>query len=200
MITKEQIKEWDDQVREIGALLGMAFDEDYAEKAERGWAYWSQIKNGNKLISFHTSNYELQNRWQIRAEFPRDAKGQTQTAYNFKWPEITVAMSKPAEKIARDIKSRLLPEYGTALKDVLARIESSNKYSAGRMDQIGRVADFLGIPRPADEARMILYPERQRGIYRIEASADTAVKFEVVVNADRAIEILKLLGYGAEKV
>ncbi len=58
----------------------------------------------------------------------------------------------------------------------------------------------FSIPRPADEARMILYPERQRGIYRIEASADTAVKFEVVVNADRAIEILKLLGYGAEKV
>ncbi len=195
MITKEQIWRWDDQVREIGRHLGMEFDEEYAQKNERNWAYRSHLKNGNKTIAFHSGEYKFKDRWQIRAEFPRDAKGQTQTAYNFKRPEITVAMSKPAEKIARDIKSRLLPEYGTALKDVLARIESSNKYSAGRMDQIGRVADFLGMPRPTDDSRETIYPGGDRGVFSIHPVSDNRVKFAIEVDASVAIEILKLLGY-----
>lgn len=69
-ITLEQVNGLDDKVREIGKFLGMEFDEEYAQKHERDWAYWGQLKNGNKIISFHTGDFKIKDRWQIRGEFP----------------------------------------------------------------------------------------------------------------------------------
>lgn len=195
--TPEYLRKMDDKVREIGKYLGMEFDEEYAQKHERDYNYWSHLKNGTKGISFHTSDYKLKDRWQIRAEFPRDDKGRLNTGYNQKWPEITVAMSKGPEKIAKDIKSRLLPGYEKQLADVIARNESANRYVEGRLTQICKVADFLGMERPDDDSKT-LYPPSEKGVYRIAAYSDNSVKFEVEVDADRAIEVLKILGYGPD--
>jgi hypothetical protein len=105
-------------------------------------------------------------------------------------------MNKGPERIARDIKGRLLPEYEEQLKMVLARIESANKYYADKMNQIFKLADFLGMVRPSDDSRTTLYPDHKRGVYSIESYSDKAVKFTVEVDADKAIEVLKILGYG----
>lgn len=105
-------------------------------------------------------------------------------------------MSKCPEKIAKNIQGRLLPEYEKQLEEVLTRIESANKYYAGKMNQILKIADFLGVVRPTDDSRTTLYPGNEKGVYRIESYSDKEVKFEVQVDADRAIEILKILGYG----
>ncbi len=192
-LTPKQLKEMDDKVREIGKFLDMEFDKEGASKRKRGWNYWAELKNGKKTRSFHTSDFELQGRWEIRAEFPRDNKRQLQTIYGDHQPEITVSMNKSAEKIARDIKSRLLPEYESQLVEVLARIESSNKYEAGKLATKKKIVDFLGVS--IHEANGCLYPDGQRGVYKIEANSEKTVKFDVEVGADKAIEILKILGY-----
>ncbi len=197
MLTKEQVIQWDDQVQEIGKFLGMEFDEEYAQKHERDWNYWGQVKNGNKVISFHTADFKLKDRWQIRAEFPRDAKGQIQTAYNFKWPEITVSMTKEAEKIAKDIKSRLLPEYELQLAETIKRNEAADNYRNGRLRTMQMIADFLGVKSPDDDQGATIFPERghEMGVYKIEPYSDNRVKMDVECSPEKAIEILKLLGY-----
>lgn len=194
--TPEYLKEMDDKVREIGKHLGMEFDHEYADKQERNWNYWSQLKNGNKVISFHTGGYKFIDRWRISVSFPRDARGQAQTGYNVKCPEINISMGKSSEKVAKDIKSRLLPEYEKQLADVLVRNESSNRYAEGRMRQICEIADFLGQKRPEDDNRLALYPMLGKGVYKIEPYSQEHVKFDVECPADKAIEILKILGYG----
>ncbi len=203
-LTPEQIKVLDDQVlddqvRGVATHLGWEFDEEYATKHERGWGYYSQLKNGMKALGFSTGDYKFKDRWSIRAIFPRDDKGQLNTAYNFKWPEMTVSMAKTPEQIAKNIKSRLIPEYERQLAEVLIKIESSNRYHSGKLAQIIKVATYLGLPTPTDDNRMSLYPGHEtcngHGVHRIEAYSEDKVKFEVEIGADKAIEILKLLGY-----
>ena len=194
-ITPEKLKELDDKVREIGTFLNMEFDEEYAAKHERNWNYYSQLKNGTKSISFSTGDFKFKDRWSIRAIFPRDDKGQLNTAYDAKWPEMTVSMAKTSEQIARNIKSRLIPEYEKQLAEVLVKIEKSNKYYAGKLAQITKVAEYLRIDPPADDNRANIYPGHEKGVQRIEPYSEDKVKFEVETSAEKAIEILKLLGY-----
>ncbi len=203
MLTKEQVVQWDEQVKEIGKSLGMEFDQQEIEKREYGptgglWNYRSQLKNGTKRISFHTGDYKHKDRWQIHAEFPRDAHGQLNTAYNTKWPEITVSMTKEAEKIAKDIKSRLLPEYELQLAETIKRNEEADNYRNGRLRAMQTIADFLGVPRPTNDQQANIYPERGCelvGVYKIEPYSEGKIKMDVECSPEKAIEILKLLGY-----
>lgn len=194
-LTKEQIKEWDDKVREIGKFLNMEFDQEYADKQEGSWNYWSQLKNGNKAVSFHVGDYKFKDRWMIHAVFPRDDKGQLNTAYNVKCPEMTVSMAKTAEQIAKNIKSRLIPEYERQLAEVLIKIEKSNKHHAGKLAQITRVAQYLGIDPPTDDNRASIFPGYEKGVHKIEAYSEKTVRFDVEASAEDTIKILKSLGY-----
>lgn len=194
MLDKEQITLWDAKVKEIGKFLGMEFS---ARTDEREWNYYSYLKNGNKVLCFHAGDKD---RWMISVDFPRDAKGQMQTGYGDARLEITVSMAKCAEKIAKDIKSRLIPEYEAQLVKVLERIEKANAYAAGRLAQIRKVAEFLGVDEPKDDEKrnaIIYLGHEQKGIYSIEAYGKEKVKIkDIEVSAELAIEILKVVGYG----
>ena len=196
--TPEYLKVMDDRVREIGKHLGMELDEKECAK-ERYWNYLANLKNGNKVICLSTGQYKFKDRWHISGSFPRDNKNQSQTEYNVKLPDITVAMNKTPEKVAKDIKARLLPKYEAQLAKVLVRIESSNKYHADKLACVQKIAGFLNVEVPTDDYRMALFPQGQRGVYKIEPYSDGKVKFDVEVDADKAIEILKILGYGPIK-
>ena len=198
-ITPETIKTLDDQVREIGKFLEMEFDQE--EKAKRGeWSlnYWAGLKTGSKRISFQTGDYKLRGRFEIRAVFPQDKKGQIQSGgYNVKTPEITVAIDRGAEKIARAIQSRLLPEYEKQLITVLENIERSNNYHAGRLQILKTVAEYFGQVAPEDDDKPI-YPYSGWGIYKIESTSD-GVKFEVSASVQIALKIFELLKVKGKK-
>lgn len=190
-LTPERIKELDDQVREIAGHLGMEWDQEYADRQEQSWHYNAEIKNGDKRISFSTSILTGKDRLIIRAVFPRDQKGQYQTPYNAKNLEITVAIDRGAEKIARAIETRLLPEYEKHLAIVLENIEKSNAYHAGRMETLKTIAEYFGQPTPEDDGKAI-YPGMGKGIYKIEAVSE-GVKFDVTCGVPEALRIFEIL-------
>ncbi len=195
-LTPETVKTLDDQIREIARHLGWDFDEEYAAGRECNWNYHAEIKSGNKRIAFSTF-LKNQGRFVIRAVFPKDKKGQYQSGgYNVKTPEITVAMSRDAEKIARAIESRLLPEYELQLAVALERIEKSNAYHEARLQTLKAVAEYFGHPVPEDDDKAI-YPKligtgRDMGIYKIEVSS-TGLKFEVDTSIEKALQIFDVL-------
>jgi len=199
-LTPETVKTLDDQVREIARHLEMEFDEEYAaERQEHRWSYHAEIKSDNKRISFATSDYRpelaLKNcdRWIIRAVFPKDKRGQIQTGgYNVKTPEITVAMDRGAEKIARAIETRLLPEYEKQLTIALERIEKSDAYHEARLQTIKTVAEYFGQPVPEDDDRAI-YPGPGWGVYKIEAVGNGEIKFYISAPMAKAISIFEIL-------
>jgi hypothetical protein len=191
----EDLSRLDNQVREIGKYLGMDFDQDYVDRQERDWNYSSELKSGPKRISFRASDYKAQDRFVIRGEFPKDKKGQIHRAeYNLKWPEITVAIDRGAEKIAKAIKSRLMPEYEKQLPVVLEMIQKSDAYHAGRLQVLQTVADYFGQPRPEEDDKAIYPgPEVSRKIYKIEPGSDGGVKFDVNTSVEKALTIFDIL-------
>ncbi len=194
-LTPERIKELDDQVREIGKHLGMEFDEEERKRRDE-WSsiYWAGLISGDKRISFSTSNITGKTRLFIRPVFPRDQKGQYQTPYNAKHPEITVAMDRGPEKIAHAIQSRLLPEYEKQLVIVLENIAKSDAYHAMRMETLKTIAEYFSIPIPEDDDKAI-YPPIDGGllgIYKIEADSE-GVKFDVSTTVKKALQIFEIL-------
>ena len=191
-LTPETVKTLDDQVKEIAGYLGMEWDQEYANRQERNWNYHAEIKLGNKRISFGTGAYKIDNRFVIRAVFPRDGKGQIQSGgYGVKYPEITVAMDRGPEKIANAIQSRLLPEYEKQLAVALERIEKSDAYHAGRLQTLKVIAEYFGQLVPEDDDKAIS-PGLELGIYKIEAASE-GVKFDVACGVPEALQIFEIL-------
>ncbi len=196
-LTTEELQKLDDQVREIGKYLGMEFDQEYADRQERDWNYWSRLKSGDKKISFASGSYKMEGRFIIRGEFPKDKRGQIYHKYNSKWPEISVAMDGTSEKIARAIQTRLLPEYESQLVAALENNLKNDAYREGRLKTLQSVAEYFGVPLPKDDDKAI-YPEMGRGIYKIEACYD-GVKFEVSTSTEKALQIFEILKEGENK-
>ncbi len=191
-LSPEDLQKLDDQVREIGTHLRMAFVEGYANRHERDWNYRAELKSGNKRISFSTSDYKIAARFAIRGEFPRDKRGQVHNGgYNAKWPEITVAMDRGPEKIAKAIQSRLMPEYERQLAFALENNLKSDAYHDGRLKALRAVTEYFGQPPPRSDEEAI-YPEMGRGIYKIEAVSE-GLKFEVSTTVEKALQIFKIL-------
>jgi hypothetical protein len=57
--------------------------------------------------------------------------GTANTPYGIKLPSINVSDTKTPEQIAKDIKRRLLPEYGPVLAEIKARWQSQLDFEAG---------------------------------------------------------------------
>ena len=191
-LTPEIIKTMDDQVKEIAGHLGMEWDQEYAGRQEQNWNYNAEIKNGDKRISFSTSDFTGKVRFIIRAVFPKDKRGQFQNGgYGVKHPEITVAMDRGAEKIAHAIQSRLLPEYEKQLAVALESIEKSNSYHAGRIQTLKAITDYLGLTIPENDDKAI-YPNQGMGIYKIEVVSD-GVKFEVSTTVEKSLQVFEIL-------
>ncbi len=192
-LTPEELQKLDDQVREIGKYLGMEFDQEYADRGERDWNYWAELKNGDKKISFNCDHPGLVNkcRFFIRGEFPRDKRGQIHTRYDDPWPKITIAMDRGPEKIAKAIQSRLMPEYERQLAVALENNLKSDAYHDGRLLTLHAVAYYFGVSLPEDDNQAI-YPEMGIGIYKIEAVSE-GVKFDVACSVDKALQIFDIL-------
>jgi hypothetical protein len=194
----ERIKELDNQVKEIAAHLEWEFDQEYADRQERNWNYHAEIKNGNKVISFSTSDFTGKIRFIIRAVFPRDKKNQSwDGGYNTKRPEITVGRDRGPEKIAHAIQSRLLPEYEKQLVIALENIKKSDAYHAVRMETLKTIAEYFGLPTPEDDDKAI-YPGMEKGVYKIEAASE-GVKFDISTSVEKALQIFEILKKESEK-
>lgn len=191
-LTPEELKKMDDQIREIGRHLGMEFDPAYIYERDRN--YVSHLKSGNKKISFTTGDYKLQGRFEIRGEFPRDKRGTINRPYNTEWPQITVAIDRGPEKIAKAIQSRLLPEYEKQLAVALENNIKSDAYHDGRLKVLRAISDYFGRPVLEDDNTAI-YPETGMGIYKIEVVSE-GVKFEVSCGITEALKIFDILKEG----
>ncbi len=190
-LTPEALQKLDDQVREIGKHLGMEFDQEYADRQEQIWNYHSEIKSGNKRISFQTGGYKMEDRFSIRGEFLKDKKGQIHHDYNAEWPKITVAIDRGPDKIAKAIQARLMPEYERQLLFAVEQIKKSDAYHDGRLQVLRAVAEYFGQDVSQDDDKAI-YPEMGRGIYKIEAVSE-GVKFDVSCAVSEALKIFDIL-------
>lgn len=193
--TSELIEKLDGVVKAVGAHLGLKFDEEWASKRETGWNYHAYLTNGHTSLSLQYGDYKNPNRWVISGDFPR-YKGEYMKPYGENF-QIAVSGEKPAEKIAKDIKSRLLPDYLGALAKAEECLEKTTKYHAGKLEAIRKVARFLEVPEP-EEGKEVIYLSFDKEllgshVYKIESYDESSVKFDVETSPEKAIRILQIL-------
>ncbi len=114
--------------------------------------------------------------------------------YGIESVSITVSPTKEPAKIAKDIQSRLLPEYLVQLQKAKDQIKAHNEYEANRTAMMQRIADYLGVEIHDNGSHTLsVYPKESNPIYRIEPSGENEVKFTVECSAEKAIKIFEAL-------
>lgn len=194
-MTPEEVEIINSLVRRVGDLLGFKFDEEKAIEQETDWRYFAYLYNGSVRLSFEYDEYKKIKRWKISGIFPR-YKGESLGPYGKRF-SISVSGNKNIEKIAKDIKSRLLPEYLAEIAEAEIRLEKIIKYHKGMHESICKVARYLGLPEP-EEGKEVIYPSYEKEIfgtrvYKIEADSENSVKFEISTSSEKAIRILEIL-------
>lgn len=192
--TPEDIQKLDEKVKEVGAHLGLKFDEEYPLTRENGWNYYAHLKNGHAFLTFQYGGYHHPNRWEVSGGFP-SYKGQSTGPYGKNF-SITLSGEKTPEKIAKDIKSRLMLGYLPALEKAEKALAEAIKYHTGKLESIRKVARFLGVDEPTED-RQVIYPSSNipglAGVYKIESYDENEIKFEVKTTPEKTIKILTLL-------
>ena len=180
--------EFNEKMKEVAELLGMTW-----EDREESWDNRGVFSNPNDLdkkLALSNDGYRAKGRIEISGLYPLDGQGKHFPQHGYKL-EITVAETKTAEEIARDIRRRVLPAYLKNLAIIKEQIARADKYHNDRMAKIRQVADHFGWELQGQD-KDVIYPDVP-GIYQIEALNDTKVKFRVECSPDTAIRIINIV-------
>jgi hypothetical protein len=191
-----EMSAFDARMAQIGGLLGYSIDHAKNARYERYWRYLCFLRNGYKGLCFSVSEDQERGRLSVSGEYPRDQDGHDGLSYGDQVPKISVSLSKRNEQIAAEIRRRFLADYDVIFEKAKARVDSSNEWHRKRREQIETVATYLGVKMPEKDGQGLYL--NQWGVYRIEPHSDNAVKFEVQVDAKKAIEVFEVLRRGDE--
>jgi hypothetical protein len=197
-LSSVEIGAMDVRVAQIAGLLGYCINHVKNAKYDRDWRYLCFVRNGRKGLCFSIGD-DRQNRDRlfISGEYPKDESGHDGVSYGEKPPKISVSLSKQNGQIASDIQRRFIPEYEALFRKAQERVDKTNEYARKRRGQIADIALYLGCDVPKEDGHGVYL--NKWGVYRIEPYSDSAVKFEVQVDAKKAIEVLEVLRKGVDK-
>jgi hypothetical protein len=173
------------------------------ERHPHDWNWGGKLTNASSGAILHLDgreDYKTRTvpRMSVRGSLPSDSKGQEVVVlgYGERMPEITINSSKPADKIARDIESRLLPAYLPLLAKAKERLATSSAYQSATDDLCKQVAKIIRVKPDLDDRRVSFYhsplPLFNESMSEARVSPDEVV-LELHLPPQIALEILKLL-------
>lgn len=160
----------------------------------------TEVESGAVLHLDGREDYKTRTvpRMSARGSLPKDSKGQEVVVlrYGEKMPEITITSSKPADKIARDIESRLMPAYLPLLAQAKERIAAQDAYQDATSLICEQVAKIVRVKPDLKERRVSFYHSPLTLFHESQSEARVSpdeVVLELHLSPKLAIEILKLL-------
>jgi len=130
----ERLAWFNDKMKNVAAHLSFATVEPWAWQEPEEPALWnpsgSLVGPDDKEIHATLDGYRKQGRIALSGTYPRDKAGRYYGGMQNQRAAITVAADKCEGKIAREIKSRLLPTYLAELAKIRARIKKSDDHDA----------------------------------------------------------------------
>ena len=137
-----------DKMKNVAALLGAYTSEPWAWQEPEEPALWnpsgSLVGPDDKEIHATLDGYRKQGRIALSGTYPRDKAGRYYGGMQNQRAAITVAADKCEGKIAREIKSRLLPTYLAELAKIRARIKKSDDHDALLLETHNKTAAAVG--------------------------------------------------------
>lgn len=145
---RERLAWFNDKMKNVAALLGAYTSEPWAWQEPEEPALWnpsgSLVGPDDKEIHATLDGYRKQGRIALSGTYPRDKAGRYYGGMQNQRAAITVAADKCEGKIAREIKSRLLPTYLAELAKIRARIKKSDDHDALLLETHNTTAAAVG--------------------------------------------------------
>ncbi len=161
-----------------------------------GWTWSNLDRDGNPwhdggyLTAAHEGKIHIRldtwhKRISISACYPNG-----HDTYGIKPISITVSPTKEPARIAKDIQSRVLPEYLVNLEKAKEQIKKHNEYEVNRRAMMERIAIWFGVEIQDNGSHdLSVYPKDSGPIYKIEPSGENEVKFTVECSAEMALRV-----------
>lgn len=144
-------------MKEVAGILGYQLKK--LDDREDSWRCYLVTPQGGEI--FVNATWGKNGMYYVSGSYPRDNKNSYVTIYEqvektrsdgtkymtwdqMKAPEIQFSISKGAEKIAKDIKSRFIPAFEKYSAAVLKKIEENNNYNNSMQSALKTVASALG--------------------------------------------------------
>ena len=144
----ERLAWFNDKMKNVAAHLSFATVEPWAWQEPEEPALWnpsgSLVGPDDKEIHATLDGYRKQGRIALSGTYPRDKAGRYYGGMQNQRAAITVAKDKCEGKIAREIKSRLLPTYEAELAKIRARIKKSDDHDALLLETHNKTAAAVG--------------------------------------------------------
>ncbi len=144
----ERLAWFNDKMKNVAALLGAYTSEPWAWQEPDEPALWNPsgelVGPDDKEIHATLDGYRKQGRIALSGTYPRDKAGRYYGGMQNQRAAITVAADKCEGKIAREIKSRLLPTYLAELAKIRARIKKSDDHDALLLETHNKTAAAVG--------------------------------------------------------
>lgn len=144
----ERLAWFNDKMKNVAALLGAYTSEPWAWQEPEEPALWNPsgelVGPDDKEIHATLDGYRKQGRIALSGTYPRDKAGRYYGGMQNQRAAITVAADKCEGKIAREIKSRLLPTYLAELAKIRARIKQSDDHDALLLETYNKTAAAVG--------------------------------------------------------
>ena len=158
----ERLAWFNDKMKNVAALLGAYTSEPWAwqEREALWYPSGSLVGPDDKEIHATLDGYRKQGRIALSGTYPRDKAGRYYGGMQNQRAAITVAADKCDGKIAREIKSRLLPTYLAELAKIRARIKKSDDHDALLLETHNKTAAAVGEPAYDAEAWRKKYGQR----------------------------------------
>lgn len=173
---------------------------DLKPYGDDNWACTLFDMDSQAQLFFRPTEWKDAKRIQIRGQLPKDSRGQEPYLPSLRvgqqMPSITVAGTKSAGQIARDIEHRLLPDYLPLLSEALERIAQSESHYNIVGATTTEIANLLGIEVKPDANRVNFYhspyPPFAENIGEAKVQ-DEDVTLELHLTHDTALAVLSML-------
>lgn len=153
---KARLEAFNEKMKTVAALLGAYTSEPWSWKEPEEKAFWNPcgdlVGPDDKTIHATMDGHRNQGRISLSGSYPRDKAGRYYGGMQNQRAAITVAADKCEGKIAREIKSRLLPTYLAELAKIQERIKQSEDYDNLLYQTHNATAAAVGLEPLTEEA------------------------------------------------
>ncbi len=197
-------QELHDLAKKIAPLIGYEYDEK-ASRNYDGGLMEPHLSSANGAIYIHAISYGAQKgRLSIAVSWPVGKNHQnffvSEYRRNGRTSRITANAKKTPEQIAKDLKSRLLPDAESLWQEAVKDMNSAQNYQDGKIAAMKKVAGLLG--KSTDERdfqrdSQSWYVSNANSRYdKVTVHSATSIKVEIdadLENVEKIIEFVKTL-------
>lgn len=138
--------------RALVTAIAKALGEGFKSSTSKELEHLGEIRHADgRCVNINNSWYSNKGRLNISGDYPKDREGRYSgprdwgvIAYNETGPSITVNASRAPEAIAKDIKSRFLPEYTRLFNLCLEKRTEREGYRGEEKAKAERILSALG--------------------------------------------------------